>query len=306
VRFLEQGKTVASAGIDKTFRVWQASSGKQVRATALDRVPLALSPDSSLLAASRQQNQQQGGTPLDETLELWETATGKVRHLLTGHSPGVMQAAFSPDGAVVAVSTLANGVFLWDTVSGKQLTRWVAPAHMALTFSPDGKMLATGGRDCAVRLWDVGSSKLIRTLGTPLNLNGPQDGTKVTGTSCIAFAPDGKSVGFAVVPENTISLWDVSSTKELRTFRGHPVGWHQGWVEALAFTPDGTTLISGSRDQTIRLWEAATGKERHVLTGHRGAVRTLAVSADGNRLASGSQDCTVLIWDLTNLAKQER
>jgi RNA polymerase sigma factor (sigma-70 family) len=305
VRFSADGKAVMSAAVDRTFRLWQVADGKEVRAAALPRVPFALSPDGSLVAASRERHQQRGGL-LDPTLDLWETATGKVRHHLGGHENGVWQAAFTPDSATVAVATGNGGLVLWDTASGKQLNRWTASATMALVFSPDGKTLATGGMDCAVRLWEAGSGKLLHTLGTPLDLSGPRDGVRVTGTSAIAFSPDGKSVVAAVVPQNTISLWDADSGKELRQFKGHPDGWHQGWVHALAFTPDGKALISASEDRTVRLWDVATGKGRRTLTGHLGGVRALAVSADGSRLASGSQDCTVLLWDLKALDKPER
>jgi RNA polymerase sigma factor (sigma-70 family) len=305
VRFSADGKTVMSAAVDRTFRVWQAADGKEVRAATLPRVPFEISPDGSLVAASRERHQQRGG-PLDPTLDLWETATGKVRHQLGGHQDGVWQVAFTPDGATVAVGTGQQGVVLWDTASGKQLNRWPASASMALVYSPDGKTLATGGMDCAVRLWEADSGKLLHTLGTPLDLSGPRDGIRVTGTSAIAFSPDGKFVAAAIVPQNTITLWDADSGKELRQFKGHPDGWHQGWVHALAFTPDGKTLISGSEDRTVRLWDAPSGKERRVLDGHRGGVRALAVAADGSRLASGSQDCTVLLWDLKALGKAEQ
>ena len=72
---------------------------------------------------------------------------------------------------------------------------------------------------------------------------------------------------------------------------------HAGPVRSVAFSPDGQRLASGSDDQTVKIWDTATGKELFALKGHAGAVNSVAFSPDGQRLASGSSDKTVKIWD---------
>ena len=66
----------------------------------------------------------------------------------------------------------------------------------------------------------------------------------------------------------------------------------------MAVAPDGSWLATGSTDETVRIWDAATGQERAVLTGHTGLVQAVAVSPDGSWLATGGWDKTVRIWDV--------
>jgi WD40 repeat protein len=74
---------------------------------------------------------------------------------------------------------------------------------------------------------------------------------------------------------------------------------HEGWVSSVTFSPDGTRLVSGSDDTTIRLWDTATGEELKTLRGHEGVVRSVTFSPDGTRLASGGYDTTIRLWDTT-------
>ena len=72
---------------------------------------------------------------------------------------------------------------------------------------------------------------------------------------------------------------------------------HTDYVCSVAFSPDGRRIASGSRDKTIKLWDAATGREIMTFKGHWGRVRSVAFSPDGRRIASGSEDDTVKLWD---------
>jgi len=73
-------------------------------------------------------------------------------------------------------------------------------------------------------------------------------------------------------------------------------------IYALAFSPDGTRLASGSLDHTIRIWDVATGEGRATLTGHAGRVMAVTFSPDGKSLASGSWDETIRLWEVKRLA----
>jgi len=127
----------------------------------------------------------------------------------------------------------------------------------------------------------------------------------------VAFSRDGTNIAVAggrrdiarerfserYNPDAGIRLWNPAGGEKIRVLTGHT-----GAVNALAFSPDGTTLASGSSDATIRLWHTAggtpTGTPAGVLTGHTGAVNALAFSADGASMASTGTDQTIRLWQL--------
>jgi RNA polymerase sigma factor (sigma-70 family) len=106
----------------------------------------------------------------------------------------------------------------------------------------------------------------------------------------LAVSPDGKQV--AVGREGEVQLWDVASGREGATLP------HAGTVWAVAFSPDGQALATGSKDGAAKLWDAATGRERKALDGHQDNVNAVAFSPDGKFLATGSFDKTIRLWDV--------
>ena len=79
----------------------------------------------------------------------------------------------------------------------------------------------------------------------------------------------------------------------IRTLTGHT-----GGIRAVAVTPDETTIVSGSWDTTVKVWDLESGRELRTLAGHTGDVNSVAVSPDGKSIVSGSDDSTVKVWDL--------
>ncbi|KAH6667462.1 vegetative incompatibility protein HET-E-1 [Halenospora varia] len=218
----------------------------------------------------------------DETVRLWDAATGAALQTLEGHFYYVSSVAFSPDSKRIVSGSDDETVRLWDAATGAALQ--TLEGHFSsvssVAFSPDGKRIVSGSDDKTVRLWDAATGAVLQTL----------EGHSFSVTS-VAFSPDGKRI-VSGSDDETVRLWDAATGAALQTLEGHSY-----YVTSVAFSPDGKRIVSGSRDKTVRLWDAATGAALQTLEGHSYYVTSVAFSPDGKQVVSGSGDKTVRLWD---------
>jgi len=161
----------------------------------------------------------------------------------------------------------------------------------ALAYSPQAKLLAVGRYGVAELAKPDTREVVTKLVGHDGNVN------------ALIFSADGKTI-YAASGENAvrgqIKIWNVADGRLLRVIEGH-----RDTIYALALSPDGKTLASGSYDQQIKLWNAETGAEVKTLRGHNGAVFGLAYRPDGKIIASASADRTIKLWDSATGARKD-
>ena len=310
VVFSPDGTTLASGSADNIIRLWDVSTGETLTILTghtREVSSIVFSPDGKTLATGGSSGdntirlwdtnlaarQTETLPRTDDTIRLWDTNPSAWLTTLTGHTAGVNSIVFSPDGKTLASGSGDKTIRLWDMATGATLI--ILTGHTwhveSVGFSPDGKTLASNSTD-GIRLWDTNTGETRHTL------------TGHTGSS-VVFSPDGTTLasgsGFSGYPINdelgwfsdyTIRLWDTNTGETRHTLTGHT---HD--VSSVAFSPDGTTLASGSWKE-VRLWDTNTGETLNTLTGHTAWVESVVFSPDGKTLASGSDDGTVLLWPL--------
>ena len=290
VAFSPDGRSIiAASGMD--LNLWDTFTGNAVRtlkghADIINDV--AFLPDGRhVLSTSGSYEGKK-----DNTLRLWDTTTGKTVRSFIGHLKAVYGVAVSPDGRYALSTGGDNTIGLWEIFTGRKI-RTFSGLPSCLTFSNDGRNALSVHplpvknsfmNDHILKKWDTTSGRKISSY--PLSYNDMGYGItfssdtkylltnkwevwetstgrkvqKISGGNygfahSAAFSPDNRYILLGH-ESNIMTLWDVTSGKKMREFRGH-----SGTVFSVAFSPDGRYALSGSSDGTVRIWDIPTERE---------------------------------------------
>ncbi|CAE6467205.1 unnamed protein product [Rhizoctonia solani] len=285
VVFSTDGTRVISGSWDCTVRIWDASQSTQIAGPFTGHSQgvtcLTLSPDGRTIISGS----------WDGYIHFWDAHAKPAESTVLGHTKAITCVEFSPDGASLISSSADSAICIWDAYTGelrhKPFTGHAGGVN-STAFSPDKEVFLSGGDDCTARLWDATNGRMINV---PPALH-------KAGITSVAFSPvDGTS--FATGShDNTLCVWNSQGTELANRFEGHTQS-----VTSLAFSPDGKHILSGSWDNTIRLWSTDTGaivaqrpeNNSESLDGHNDIVTCIAFAPDGTCIASGSFDGTVQV-----------
>ncbi len=228
-----------------------------------------------------------GGSYNDPMLRFWWVETGREIESLRGQRTAVSSLVMSPNGKTLASGGDDGGINLWDWDSEQQIQKHTGTLldHdsniMSLAITPDSQLLVSGALD-GIRVWNLNNQRPFYVLagyGNP--------------TYAVTISPNGYVMASAD-QQGKVRLWHLETGSQISEGQ-----LHSGPINVIAFTKNGRSLITGSYDRTIKVWDVASGQLRYSLRGHGERIRAIAVHPYQNIIASASND-GIRIWNLNS------
>jgi WD40 repeat protein/transcriptional regulator with XRE-family HTH domain len=285
VAFTPDSGNLITANEDGSVQAWNIHSGQCIRnwqGFARTVHDVAWSPSSEQIAI--------GGNA--KLIEIWNVARRVPLHLLRGHKMIIWGVSWSPDGRLVASCDEDSTVRIWDVATGTSAGVLTDPVLantllFSTAWSPDGSRLAVGSYQQGVFVYDMNTQTFQRV--------GHADVTPRIRR--VEWSPDGKYLAGSS-EGGFILIWNSADYSLCATLQGH-----RGMVAALAWSPDGTRLASGSwgrRSDQLFIWDTQSWNRLMVLDDPNESVYGVAWSADGKILVSAGTDGIVRWWNLQN------
>jgi WD40 repeat protein len=337
VVFAADNVTVCSGNNSGVIRIWNATTGgaalRSITGSAgfsSQTIALTISPDGTRLSA--------GYAQTDTKIHTWRI--NDAAPLLTVET-GFTVASLVSDGTQIYSTDAANHVNIWasaNLASAGALPIPFASAVSTVTTNPTGSVVVTGSYDGQVKFWNPITGALLSTIvpvsGTTAadKINAlafSRDGTQFAIAGVVPNSSFGNDVGYLWIYKaadntlirvvtvtasslaytqgdtmlaagvgNNINLYQTSNMALVQTLTGHT-----GTVNAIAISPDGTKLASGSSDSTVKTWNLATFLPLRTLAGHVGSILSVNFSPDGLTLADAGSDSKSLLWRIEDGAK---
>jgi len=273
--FSPDGKRLVSTSWDKTARLWDIETGRQLG---------VLQGHNHIVEAAKFSKDGKTLATLadDFTARLWDFQRFNLLAVFRGHKNTLTSVDISNDGKRVATSSIDKTARIWDAATGD--VQFILEGHtghvLYTAFNNNSDLLITTSADSTAKLWDVKTGKLINTLV------GHQGAIKYA-----TFSPDDKYIA-TVSKDFTCKLWDGKTGKFIKVFRGH-----HDVVNHVAFSHNGELIVTSSKDSTAKVWNVATGEQVGNLKGHLDNVYKASFSPDDKRIVTNSDDKSARLWD---------
>lgn len=307
--FSADGRRVATSDEKGDVRVWDPADGRLLRRLHVDAIEagsVRFSRDGRRIVTA----------DASGAVRVTDAVSGALLSDLRGHGGGARDALFVPGDGTIASVGEDGTLRVW---SAEAVIARIEHGGTAPSFSRDGRYVVTGDSDGSVRLWDLRtrSSRVIADYAKPSVAGFSADGATIVSVSedgsvgmydvargrgrgravparrfktyAAAVAPGGDLI--AIGGDNSRIVLQRPDGGGRRELRGHTAD-----VYALAFSADGKYLVSGSADDTARIWDVATGKTTRILRGHDRDIEWVAFSDDSSRVATAGDDGTVRVW----------
>ncbi len=271
------GETLATGSEDGTIQLWNTNTS-ELRTTYIGHkgsvVKVVFSPSGKMLASCTERRQ----------VNIWDTQNAKIIHTILSDAEPISEVTFFPDEEMVL--TLGKNdsyqfiIEYWNAQTGDHIKDDLIEENFtAIAISPDCKTLACSG-DSPLQFWDIENTK---RLSIDTETEGDYD--------YLAFSTDGESL-VAAERWEYLSLWSVSPMQLMKNFT------HDEAFNSIAYSPDGKTVASGTKNGSVKIWDVSTGKRIQTISGHNSEkIYTAAFQPDSAIITIGTKS-EIQLWNV--------
>lgn len=310
-------KYLINGSANGTTHVFDFSTGEDLKTmeTIEHQKLIVFSPDGKYLIGALDRT-------WANTLNVFNFNTGLLLWKISAHAKDINALRITPNGKYIVTGASDKTIMIWELTTSKRvkILRGHNDIISSLAISSDGKLLVSSSTDGIFNIWDL--EKIIEEfeqgleeIGIKLRdsdpktrieafrrfnaklLENPEEKTLYARPEIFNLIMDSLNDENTIIQDLAADLFGILEFDQ--RIISQILQDHTKNVTALSISPDGKTLVSGSKDANLILWDVPGGSQIWKMLGHSTEIRSVAISPDGNYIISGSQDETVKIWTLS-------